>query len=59
VQDINWEQMRVSGLSEQNKTIWPAEYDMKIKDQKKEKSSGPYSTSVFCSAGVHVTAQKV
>jgi hypothetical protein len=30
-----------------------------IKDQKKKERSGPYSTSTFCSAGVHVTRQKV
>jgi len=31
---------------------------MMIKDQKKKESSGPYSTCVFGSAGVHVTMQK-
>ena len=39
-------------------SIVPAGFEMKIKDQKKEKSSGPYSTDGFCEAGVYVTRQK-
>jgi len=50
--------MRVSGFKVLNEFIWPAEFDIKIKDQKEEKRSGPYSTSIFCSAGVQVTSKK-
>jgi hypothetical protein len=42
-----------------NEFIWPAEQGIMIKDQKKKESLDPYSTSGFCSAGVHVTMQKV
>jgi hypothetical protein len=35
-----------------NEFIWPAEVEMKKKDQKKKESSGPYTTSTFCSAGL-------
>jgi len=37
MQDFNCVQMRVSGFKMLNEFIWPAEYDMKIKDQKKKK----------------------
>jgi hypothetical protein len=41
VQDLNYGQMRVSRFNSQNEFLWPAELGMRIKDQKKRKSSGP------------------
>ena len=58
VQDLYCVQVSVSGCKMLNEFIWPAEQGMMIKDQKKKESSGPYSTSGFCSAGVHITRQK-
>jgi hypothetical protein len=58
MQDLDCVQVRVSGFKMLNEFIWPAEQGMMVKDQKKKKRSGPYSTSGFCSAGVYVTRQK-
>jgi hypothetical protein len=41
IQDFNCGQMRVSRFNSQNELLWPAELGMRIKDQKKRKSSGP------------------